>query len=97
MICFLTSSTDIKTTGEANPANGFIEELRRFAPNPCRVLHICSDPTTHGIMDAKAAEVKASFEQVGFVFTSYHTRDGRNDGHGARSARGAAGRSIHNM
>ena len=59
MICFLTSRTAIKTTGEANPANGFIEELRRFAPNPCRVLHICSDPTTHGIMDAKAAEVKA--------------------------------------
>ena len=89
MICFLTSSTDIKATGEANPANGFIDELRRFAPNPCRVLHICSDPTTHGIMDAKAAEVKASFEQVGFAFTSYLILDGRNEEHAAELIRDA--------
>lgn len=89
MICFLTSRTDIKATGEATPANGFIEELRRFAPNPCRVLHICSDPTTHGIMDTKAAEVKASFEQVGFAFTSYPILDGRNEEHAAELIRDA--------
>ena len=89
MICFLTSSTAIKTTREANPANGFIEELRRFAPNPCRVLYICSDPTTHVIMDAVAAEVKASFEQVGFAFTSYLILDGRNEEHAAELIRDA--------
>ncbi|MBQ4428895.1 MAG: Type 1 glutamine amidotransferase-like domain-containing protein [Clostridia bacterium] len=81
MICFLTSRTDIKATGEANPVNGFIDELRRFAPNPCRVLHICSDPTTHGIMDAKAAEVRSSLERIGFVFTSYLVLDDRNEEH----------------
>lgn len=89
MICFLTSRTEIKTTGEVNPANGFIEELRRFAPNPCRVLHICSDPTAHGIMDAKAAEVKSSFERIGFVFESYIVLDGRNEERAAELIRDA--------
>ena len=83
MICFLTSRTEIKATGEVNPANGFIDELMHFAPDPCRVLHICSDPTTHGIMDAKAAEVRSSLERSGFVFTSYLILDGRNEEHAA--------------
>ena len=38
MICFLTSRTDIKETGEVNPANGFVEELMHRVPNPCHAL-----------------------------------------------------------
>ena len=42
MICFLTSRTDLKDTGEVNPANGFVEELLRRVANPCRA-HLFSD------------------------------------------------------
>ena len=89
MICFLTSRTEIKSTGEINSANGFLEELKRCMPNPGRALHICSDPDTHEYMDQKADEVKQSFEQAGFVFQSYRVLDGRNEAQAAELIRDA--------
>ena len=87
MVCFLTSRTDIKGTGALNPANGFVGELLRRVPKPCRVLHVCSDPNRHEIMDLYAAEIRASFERAGFVFHSYRTLDGRNETQAAELVR----------
>ena len=46
MICFLTSRTDSPGSDHMNlnPANGFVEKLRRCLPEPCRALDICSNP-----------------------------------------------------
>ena len=78
MICFLTSRTDLKDTGDVNPANGFIEELLRRVPNPCRALFISSDPDAYALMEHFAAYVRAGFERSGLAFQSYCVLDGRN-------------------
>ena len=78
MICFLTSRTDIRDTGEVNPANGFVEELLRRVPNPCRALFISSDPDAYELMGRFAAMVRSGFEKAGLVFRHYDVLDGRN-------------------
>ena len=64
MICFLTSRTDIKETGEVNPANGFVEELMHRVPNPCHAWFISSDPDAYEIMEHFAAMVRSGFESM---------------------------------
>ena len=83
MICFLTSRTDIPDTGEMNPANGFIDELKRYWPEHCRALQICSDPDSWERTDFYASVLKESFENAGFRFESYRTLNGRNAGEAA--------------
>ena len=78
MICFLTSRTDIPETGELNPANGFLEELRKVFPQDCRGLYICSDPGSWDVMDYYASLTKESFEKEGLLFERFTTLDGRN-------------------
>lgn len=78
MICFLTSRTDIKETGEVNPANGFVEELMHRVPNPCHALFISSDPDAYEIMGHFAAMIRSGFEKIGLIFQSYGVLDGRN-------------------
>ena len=87
MICFLTSRTDLKDTGEVNPANGFAEELLRRVPNPCRALFISSDPDAFALMEQFAAYVRAGFERAGLVFQSYDVLDGRNAARAAELVR----------
>ena len=41
MISFLTSQLNPEGTGALNPANGFVDELRRCLPSPIRALDIC--------------------------------------------------------
>ena len=80
MICFLTSRTDLPGSDHLNlnPANGFVERLRRCFPEPCRALEVCSDPNDPGKMDFYAALLRRSFEAEGFSFKSIRTLDGRN-------------------
>ena len=78
MICFLTSRTDTPT-GELNPANHFIEEMRRCFPDPCRALDICSDPDGWVSMDYYSGLIRTSFEDEGFQFESFRTLDSRNE------------------
>jgi len=78
MICFLISRTDIPETGELNPANGFLEELRKVFPQDCRGLYICSDPDSWDIMDYYASLTRESFRKEGFYFERFTTLDGRN-------------------
>ena len=78
MICFLTSRTDTPT-GELNPANHFIEEMRRCFPDPCRALDICSNPDGWVSMDYYSGLIRTSFEDEGFQFESFRTLDSRNE------------------
>ena len=79
MICFLTSQVNPEDRGELNPANGFIDELRRCLPDPVRALDICSDPEGWEITDFYAGITRGYFEDAGFPVTRYLTLDGRNE------------------
>ena len=83
MICFLTSRTDIPETGELNPANGFVDRLRRHLPKNCRALFVCSDPEAWEKTDLYSAALRASFENAGLPFGSLRTLDGRNEAQAA--------------
>ena len=78
MICFLTGRTDLPDAGELNPANHFIDELRRRFPQPCRALEVCSDPEGWEKTDFYAALTKEYFEKAGLAFESFRTLDSRN-------------------
>ena len=79
MICFLTSRVDLPDMGTLNPANRVIDELRLRFPNPCRALHICSDPDGWNKTDYYAALTKKMFEDGGFTFECFYTLDRRNE------------------
>ena len=78
MICFLTSRMDEPETGKLNPANRFVDELRRHVPDPCAVLDICSDPEDREKTDYYASVKKRMLEESGFAVERYDTLDGRN-------------------
>ncbi len=78
MICFLTSRTDLPGAEELNPANRFIDELRRVLPNPCRALNISSDPDGWEKTDFYASLTRQYFENAGFRFDSFRILDSRN-------------------
>ena len=86
MICFLTSRTDTPT-GELNPANHFIEEMRRCFPDSCRALDICSNPDGWVSMDYYSGLIRTSFEDEGFRFESFRTLDSRNEEQAAELVR----------
>lgn len=79
MICFLTGRIDSPVTGDLNPANHFIDELRLRFPNHCRALDICSDPDGWEKTDYYASLIKKMFEEAGFSFEHYCTLDSRNE------------------
>ena len=65
MICFLTSRIDAPDTGDLNPANHFIDELRLRFPDHCRALDICSNPDGWEKTDFYASLTKKIFEDAG--------------------------------
>jgi len=79
MVCFLTSSPVIPGTELLNPANSFIDELRRCFCRDCRTLFICSDPDLYDKTDFFADATKEIFENAGFSFGSFSILDGRNE------------------
>ena len=89
MICFLTSRTDLPGYEELNPANRFIDELRRVLPNPCRALNICSDPDGWEKTDFYASLTRLYFENACFRFDSFRVLDGRNADQAEELVRGA--------
>ena len=78
MICFLTSQTVAPETGDLNPANGFIDELRLCFPDPCRALFICSNPAGWAETDYYAALSRAEYARAGFQIAELRTLDSRN-------------------
>ena len=89
MICFLTSRMDEPATEKLNPANHLTDELRLYFPNPCRALHICSDPDSRDKTDYYAAFTKNMFEEAGFSFECFSVLDGRNEKMAAELVRGS--------
>lgn len=87
MICFLTSRTDLSGEEALNPANGFIDELRRCFPAPCRALNICSNPDAWEKTDFYSAATKTYFENAGFSFEYFDTLDSRNEAQSAELVR----------
>ena len=83
MICFLTSQVNLEGTGALNPANNFIEELRRCLPGPVRALDICSHPDAWEITDFYAGVTRGYFEDAGFPIERYLTLDSRNENRAA--------------
>lgn len=79
MICFLTGRTDVPGVPELNPANHFVDELRRCFPAPCRALDVCSDPDGWEKTDLYAGLTREYFEKAGFRFECFRTLDGRNE------------------
>lgn len=79
MTYFLTSSPCLAGEAALNPANGFVEELEKVMPNPCKCLFVCSDPEDPERTDRFAEDICVAFEQAGFVFESFDVLDRRNE------------------
>jgi len=69
MTYFLTSSPCLPDSPALNPANGFVDELRRALPGPCSALFICSDPDDPGRTYGFAEDMEGSFAEIGIPFT----------------------------
>ena len=79
MICFLTSSPVIEERWILNPANGFIDELKKVFPADCRALLICSDPDNAETTDEVAGIVKKCLADAGLPLRKLAILDGRNE------------------
>ncbi len=89
MIYFLTSSSCLPDSPALNPANGFVDELRKALPDPCRALFVASDPGNTERTERFAGSIRTGFELTGFRFDHYQVLDGRNAGQCAALVAGA--------
>ena len=78
MTYFLTSSSCVPDSPALNPANGFVDELRKALPDPCRALFVASDPGNTERTERFAGSIRTGFELTGFRFDHYQVLDGRN-------------------
>lgn len=69
MTYFLTSSTCMPDSPALNPANGFVDELRKALPGPCRALFIASDPDDDAKLRRFVEAMEYGFVQIGIRFT----------------------------
>lgn len=68
MIYFLTSSSCVVGSPALNPANGFVEELQKVLPSPCRALFIASDPDNPEHTYRFYNDMPGSFAEIGVPF-----------------------------
>lgn len=78
MTYFLTSSTCMPDSPALNPANGFVDELKKALPGPRRALFICSDPDQPSLTYGFAYDMADSFEEVGILFTEVEVLEREN-------------------
>ena len=69
MIYFLTSSSCVAGSPALNPANGFVDELQKALPSPCRALFIASDPDNPEHTYRFYNDMPGSFAEIGIPFT----------------------------
>ena len=69
MIYFLTSSPCLPDSPLLNPANGFVDELQKALPGPCRALFIASDPDDPVHTYTFANDMPGSFAAIGRPFS----------------------------
>ncbi len=77
---FLTSSPCVPGAPEArlNPANGFLERIKRALPKRPKVLTVCSDPVSHDMTAFYAAEMEKAFCKAGMAYGRHCILDGAN-------------------
>lgn len=69
MIYFLTSSPCVVGSPALNPVNGFVNELCKALPGPCRALFIASDPDNPEHTYRFYNDMPGSFAEIGISFT----------------------------
>lgn len=83
MICYLTSSPTFYPNTALNPANGFVDNLKRDLPPVLKCVFAASDPDDPAGTDAYADEMRLCLEDAGFKFTAFRVLDARNAGEAA--------------
>lgn len=78
MICYLTSSPTYYPNTALNPANGFVESLKRDLPQVLKCVFVASDPDNPDGTDAYADEMRLCFEAAGFELKDFRVLDSRN-------------------
>ena len=78
MTLFLTSSFCLRETVGIDPTAGFLDEMKKRLPDPCRLLFICSKEDDPDVTDLYAASTADCFKREGFVFSRFRILDGRN-------------------
>ena len=78
MVYFLTSSPCLPDSPALNPANGFVDELKKVLPGPCRALFVCSDPDRPGLTYGFAEDMAGSFGEIGITFTAAEVLEREN-------------------
>ena len=78
MTYFLTSSSCTPGLPSLNPANGFVEELRKALTQPVHALFITSAPDDVVFTDTVAVSTRENFANSGIVFDTYNTLDRRS-------------------
>lgn len=89
MTLFLTSSPTLGWAGDLNPANGFIDEMRRALPQEIRCVMISSFPDDVEITDRMAWELREIFEHADMAFSHFEVLDRRTQPYVARMLRDA--------
>ena len=77
MTYFLTSSPSVAMDGAINPANGFLDNLRRKLPYPIRCVFVTTQPDDVAFSEHCAGCMRQAFEEVGFWFENYELLDRR--------------------
>ena len=68
MTYFLTSSPCPPDSSALNPANGFVDELKKALPETCRALFIASDPDDDVKLRRFAEDMESRFAETGIRF-----------------------------
>ena len=79
MVYFLTSSPFTPGTPYLNPANGFLDAIKRELSKRSDALFICADPNRPDFTDHIAGDMRRALEHEGYCFSSFHVLDGRNE------------------
>lgn len=78
MTYLLTSSPSLSMDGAINPANGFLEQIRRLVPNPSRCVFVSSHPDEPDFGDHCTVCMAQAFENEGLCFEAFDCLDRRN-------------------
>ena len=89
MTLFLTSSPTQGWAGDLNPANGFLDELRKALPHPINCVMVTSAPDDQEMTDRMAWELREIFERADLAFDHYEVLDRRTQRFAARMLRTA--------
>ena len=89
MTIFLTSSPTLGWAGPLNPANGFVDELKKALATPIRCAMVSSFPDDKEITDRMAWELRECFEWAGMAFDHFEVIDRRTEQYAPRIIRSA--------